>query len=222
MLRARGQKRSGSSGLREEIADGPGPRECEKTMDPWIWMILLLVASLALAFLEMFLPSGGILAFLSLTAMIGSIAYGFMVGPALGFLYLIVLIIVIPLLIRWMLRWWPQTRMGKRLIVNPDDFARTEDQAPDPRQSLLGKEGVARSRMMPSGMVEVDGARWDAVSDGVPIDAGDPIRVLRLQGTTLLVRPLEAIKGRPDRQRSDAKAGGEASGESMVEDPFDE
>jgi membrane-bound serine protease (ClpP class) len=191
-------------------------------MDPWIWMILLLVVSLALACLEMFLPSGGILAFLSLTALIASIAYGFMVGPIIGFVYLIFLIIVIPLLVRWMIRWWPSTRMGKRLIVNPDDFADQEDQAPDPRKALVGKEGVARSRMMPSGMVEVERTRYDAISDGVPIDPGQPIRVLRMQGTTLVVRPVEplnSVSPSPQAASNDSESSDDSP---MVEDPFEE
>ncbi len=58
-------------------------------MDPWVWAILLLVLGTGLAVLEIFFPSAGILAFLSVAAVLAAIVMGFNQGPVAGILILL-------------------------------------------------------------------------------------------------------------------------------------
>jgi membrane-bound serine protease (ClpP class) len=61
------------------------------------------------------------------------------------------------------------------------------------KEGLIGAEGRARDPLMPNtpGYVNVRGERWRATS-AVPISAGEPIRVLDVNGLTLTVKPLTA------------------------------
>jgi hypothetical protein len=90
-------------------------------------------------------------------------------------------------------RYWPKTPMGRRLLL---DLPSGEQMRPDSPQrqklrQLVGKHGVAKSVMMPSGAVLIDGATIDAMSEGIPIEAGQRIKVIEVRGTRVLVRPVD-------------------------------
>lgn len=53
--------------------------------------------------------------------------------------------------------------------------------------ALLGATAVAEESLAPEGWVRLMGERWRAVADG-PVDKGDRVRVLRVEGLTLHVR----------------------------------
>ncbi|MDR7419806.1 MAG: nodulation protein NfeD [Armatimonadota bacterium] len=56
-------------------------------------------------------------------------------------------------------------------------------------ERLVGALGVARSAIDPEGMVYVQGEMWSAVTDAGPIAAGQPVRVVSLEGLRVRVRP---------------------------------
>jgi len=59
-------------------------------------------------------------------------------------------------------------------------------------ESLKNRTGKTVSPMRPSGTVEFDGRRIDAMAEGVMIDAGVWVRCVSVKGTTVLVREMEA------------------------------
>jgi len=62
-------------------------------------------------------------------------------------------------------------------------------------ERLAGLLGVAQSKLSPSGVVLVQGEQWSAKSAGRPIDEGQRIRVIGVEGLTLKVEPAS-----PDQQ----------------------
>jgi membrane-bound serine protease (ClpP class) len=56
--------------------------------------------------------------------------------------------------------------------------------------ALLGKEGVATTDLAPRGAVRVNGEEWSAVADVGPIQAGETVEVLAVEGLTLRVHRL--------------------------------
>ena len=54
---------------------------------------------------------------------------------------------------------------------------------------LQGRVGVAKTKMLPSGAIIIDGTAYDAISDGMPIDPGEPVRVISVRANRVLVRP---------------------------------
>jgi len=57
-------------------------------------------------------------------------------------------------------------------------------------ESLLGKEGVTHTRLMPSGKVLIDDEVYDAYSRGEFIDKGEPVKVISTDGTSLKVKKI--------------------------------
>lgn len=56
------------------------------------------------------------------------------------------------------------------------------------QDDLLGKEGIAHTRLMPSGKVEIEDEIYDAYSRGEFIDKGEKIKVISTEGTSLKVK----------------------------------
>jgi len=61
------------------------------------------------------------------------------------------------------------------------------------KQGLVGEIGIAQSQLAPSGKVFVHGELWDAVST-VPVPAGEQIIVRQVDGLTLRVDPVAAVR----------------------------
>jgi membrane-bound ClpP family serine protease len=162
-------------------------------MEPWIWPILLLALGLTLAVLEVFFPSAGLLALLSAVALVAAVIQAFRLGPVLGVTMLVAVAVGGPAIVILAFRWWPSTAMGKQVLL---DVQREEDVLPDDPQrrqlkGLVGRVGRAKCQMLPGGVIAVDGLTVDAVSEGVPIEMGQAVRVLRVQANRVVVRLVE-------------------------------
>ena len=48
-----------------------------------------------------------------------------------------------------------------------------------------------KSQMLLSGVVLIDGQSLDAVSESLPVEAGQTVQVIRVQGRRLVVRPVD-------------------------------
>ncbi len=160
-------------------------------MDPLIWSICLLIAALALIALELLIPSGGLLSFLSAVAVLASLIVAFTAGPRTGFVMLVVTLIIVPAVLASAVRWWPHTPIGQLILIarpdNPDDVL------PDTEEyrglkSLIGKVGVSKSQMLPSGAIVLEGRTYDAVSQGMPIDPGSAVKVVAIRTNRIVVR----------------------------------
>ena len=55
---------------------------------------------------------------------------------------------------------------------------------------MIGKDGVAKSDLLPSGDVRIEGRVYDAVSSGMAIDKGQAVHVVDVNTQRLIVRPL--------------------------------
>ncbi len=162
-------------------------------MEIWIWPIFLLALGLGLAFLEIFFPTGGIIAFFSAAAMLGAVLLGFRSSPAVGLTVTAAVVVGVPSVIGFGFRWWPHTFVGRQVLL---EAPRAEDVLPDEAQrrqirGLVGRLGRAKCRMLPSGVVNVDGQTFDAMSEGMVIETGQTVRVIKIESNRLVVRAVE-------------------------------
>ncbi len=165
------------------------------------WAILLLVLGCALVVLEVFIPSGGIISVLAAVAFITSILIASWesptTGPATGFVFAAITVFAVPTLVAVAFKYWPKTRMGKAFL---GELPREDEVLPkDPRRALIGRVGVARSKMLPSGAVEIDGQMVDAMTQGQAIEPGAYVVVVEVRGNRVVVRPA-AKDQRPSHQ----------------------
>ncbi|TFY98585.1 NfeD family protein [Ramlibacter rhizophilus] len=79
---------------------------------------------------------------------------------------------------------------GARRLVLEDRLTAGQGYASPPpeEESLLGRTGRAWSVLRPAGIAEIDGRRWDVVSNGELIEAGEPVEVMRVDGNRIVVR----------------------------------
>lgn len=150
------------------------------------YLILVLVGFLLLA-AEIFIP-GGILGVIGGLALLAALGIGFSVFEGFGGVLSAILLVVGSLIYvaLWM-KYAPRSRLGKMFTLENDgkDFKSHDDRA----ALLLGHEGFAHTDLRPSGMAMIDGKRIDVVSDAGFVNQGTAVKVVRVEGARVVVRP---------------------------------
>lgn len=161
-------------------------------MEVFFWPTLLLFLGLVLVVLEIFVPSGGLLSVLAGCSVVASIGLAFADGFVTGTAMLLVASLLLPVVVASAVKWWPHTPLGKLVLAKRPDSE--NEVLPDTdeyhREGLIGKNGVAKTDLLPSGDVRSDGRLYDAVSVGVPISRGQAVRVIDVKIQRIVVRPL--------------------------------
>ncbi len=172
-------------------------------MDPLFWPAILLLVGLLLVVGEVFVPTGGLLGFLAVTAVLSSVLMAFFSrGLETGLVFLSITAAAVPITLALAFRWWPKTPMGRRLLleVRHGDEALPDSPMRRTLRDLVGKVGTASTVMLPSGGVTIGGLSIDAVSEGMAIEAGQRVRVVDVRGNRVVVRPVvdEDSEGRSE------------------------
>ena len=158
----------------------------------FLWAVVLMCAALAFVILEVFLPSGGLLSLLAAVSLVVSISVAFVDGVATGVGFLAVATLGLPLVGFVMLKFWPHTPIGQMILIGLPD---SDDVLPETEEyrglkSLIGRRGIARTKMLPSGAVAIDNRVYDALSPGVPIDSGEVVEVIGVDMGHVVVAPI--------------------------------
>ena len=111
--------------------------------------------------------------------------------PALAAVILILIIIqhwvVLPAWLFWsIIGFW----IIKDIVLFPVVWRAYDWKRPGRSQAMVGEHGVARDRLAPSGYVQVRGELWRAekIGGGPPIEAGQPVQIIKMEGLTLFVQ----------------------------------
>jgi membrane-bound ClpP family serine protease len=156
-------------------------------LDNISWAIILLVIGCGLLILEVFIPSAGLLSFFALVAIAGSMVMAFLHDTTTGLSFMAMAVIAVPAAIGLAFKLWPKTPLGRSFLG--DLPSEEEIKLQDPRRALVGKIGVAKSPMLPSGAIEINGRLIDAVSQGMAIDPGQAVIVVEVKANRVMVRP---------------------------------
>jgi len=90
------------------------------------------------------------------------------------------------------------------------------------REGMVGRLGTAEVPIDPDGIAMIDGARWRARTNrATPLAAGDPVRVVEIDGLVLEVEPEEG--GAEDyrekyRERKRRRQEGDSQGQAGSDD----
>lgn len=160
----------------------------------------LLLLGMSILVLELFIPSGGILGVLAGLAFVSSIVVAFFADLRFGAIMLTVTAVIIPTMIALGVHWWPNTPLGRLILIPRPEHE--DDVLPDGEEyrqlkTIVGKRGKAKSKMLPSGVVMIEGKTFDAVSQGMAIEPGDPVLVVAVRTNRIVVRPLEPHEQQP-------------------------
>lgn len=161
-------------------------------IDPLYLSMILIALGLTVIFLELFVPSAGMLGIAAAVFLISGVIVSFTISLQTGGITLIVTLFAVPLLLAMMVKVWPSTPIGRRILIGR---AKAEDVLPQgdhyELDHLVGQLGIAKTMMLPSGMVMVDGKKYDAFSSGLPIEAGQTIKIVAIKGNRIVVSPYD-------------------------------
>jgi len=161
------------------------------------WEELLLVgAGLVLLAIEIFIvPGFGVVGALGILALLGGLTLSLIgAGATTEVMIFAVSRIVMSLLVALlagllMLRLFPRLPFANRLVLDTDlGSGPSHGSAPESDQRWLGKRGRAASVLRPAGIADFEHERVDVVADGVMIEAGETIEVIRVDGNRIVVR----------------------------------
>ena len=188
-------------------------------MEGMLWPILLLLVGMLIIVLEIFIPSGGVLGVLAIAAIAASVVLGFSVSMQAGLVVLVLVFILTPVTVGYAFRLWPKTPIGKKILGG--DLPTAEETLPVSHlPELLGQYGTAHSNLWPHGEVLIEGKRYAALSEGKPIDAGEPIRVTAVRMNRLFVSD-QPSPPPPGKQGAEGDPLDRPVDE-IVSDPFDD
>ncbi len=151
-----------------------------------IALLLTCIGSLLLI-AEVFFPSGGLLGLFAGCALLGAIYSAFnSAGIMGGLVFATIEVVLVPVLLYFGLQILPHTPMGKILVGSAPTAE--EVLVDDDRHDLVGRVGVARSKLLPSGAVEIDGQVIDCVSKSQAIEPGEYVKVVEVRANRVVVR----------------------------------
>ena len=163
-------------------------------MSPLLWAIALLLLGCIFLILEFFVPSNGLLGFLAAGTFLVAIVFGMFASPTIGMTIFAVEVVLVPTILGLAVKYWPHTPMGRKMLIqrpeNPDEVL-PETEAYRSLHNLIGSHGLAKSLMLPSGVVQIDGRNYDAVGEGSAIEAGQRVVVVAISTQRLVVRTAE-------------------------------
>ena len=109
-----------------------------------------------------------------------------------GILLTIIIVLMLCLLFTIAVRSASKGALAKTPLVlktspdKEDGFTSGEDMA-----YFLGHEGVAATMLRPVGTADFDGVKLEVLAEGEFIEAGKPVRVVRVEGRKIVVRQIE-------------------------------
>ncbi|MDX2131700.1 MAG: NfeD family protein [Planctomycetota bacterium] len=158
-----------------------------------VWGLSLLGAAVVIGVLEFVLPTGGVLGVMAAVVAIAGVVCLYLVGPEWGGIGTLGLLILGPAAVYLGFKTWPHTAVGRQIIGTETDEQRhtreqTEQEARARVAAMIGKEGVVLTDLRPVGTVQVDGVRYDALSDTMFVRAGARVKVIGTDVAQLRVR----------------------------------
>ena len=192
-------------------------------MSPLMIALILLVSGLCLAVLEVFIPSAGVLGFVAAVSMVASVIYAYLkCDLATGTAFLAATVILVPIIIGMAMRMWPHTPIGRMVLLDSAIDTEEDDQERAARNALVGQRGIARSRLLPSGIAEIDGQQYDVVIIGSPAEKGDLVEVVEVEGNHVLVTRVdeEEQESTPSPEPSTTQSLTSLNDDIFEDDPF--
>lgn len=159
------------------------------------WGLGLLAASLLLVVIEVFVPSGGVIAILSTGCAIAGVYCLFRVSTTWGIIGIAAVLLMGPLTFGFALRVWPSTPMGRKMMgerppeqIEAERLAELKER--EQLAALVGMEGVVLVDLRPIGTIQVNGQRYEALSERSIIPAGTKIKVTVVEPNQIKVRAI--------------------------------
>ncbi|MEO0482672.1 MAG: NfeD family protein [Planctomycetota bacterium] len=160
------------------------------------WGLGLLAAGVLMAVIELFVPSGGLIALAAGVLAVAGVVVLFRHDTTWGLIGLLAVLVLGPMAFAYGLKVYPHTPVGRRMIMGENgrnvavEQVDRENKAKEHLLALVGEEGEAISALRPVGTVKIGDERFEALAEGLLIEAGARVRVTRVDSGQIKVRPI--------------------------------
>ena len=155
-------------------------------MDKSILYLLLYVLGLGLFFLELFVPSGGVLGIGATLCIVYSLWELNQISPWITWICVVFTAVYLFVLVRWGIR---------RVLMNASLRGVATGSDVMQAATMIGTVGVTASILRPAGVAVFNGQKFDVVTRGDFIEAGCEVEVVETSGNRIIV---QAHPGKPD------------------------
>ncbi|HET6575748.1 MAG TPA: hypothetical protein VFG68_19260 [Fimbriiglobus sp.] len=169
-------------------------------MDWYLALAFILIGfGVVLLAAEFFLPTGGVLVVVGVglfAAAVGVILYYGSTREAVA--AVIAACVGLPVAANLLLYAWQ--RMSRQVSLDSETVTATVANTPEAAEleQYLGRYGKTISPMRPSGMVEIDGRRLDALTEGMMLDADVWVKCVGAKAGWVVVRRVDPPAGLSD------------------------
>ena len=158
-----------------------------------IWGLALLGISVVMLVVEVFVPSGGIIAVIAAICAITGVGMLWRYDTVWGVTGLLSVLVLGPMAMAWGFKMLPHTPVGRAILGGrTDEEVEATNRAEEDRQmrlrALVGAEGVSLTDMRPVGEVDVDGETIEAFAEHDWIGAGERVVITSAAGLEIRVR----------------------------------
>jgi membrane-bound ClpP family serine protease len=149
-------------------------------------VLTLFTVGLVLLGFEVIMP-GAVMGVIGGLFLLGGVIVAFAQhGPQGGFLALGTGIVAVAAMLYVEFRILPRTRIGRRMFLQAE-IDGTSQPAVAGAAAVVGKAAVAMTALAPTGLVQVEGRRYEARCESGFADEGTRLRVVRVESFQLVV-----------------------------------
>ena len=147
-----------------------------------LWPTIFLTLGFLTLVAEVFIPSGGLIGLAALTFLGLSLWHAFSYSMSLGLTFMLAMAIILPFVASFMVYMWPRTPLGRRMILAPPDEGELDPDSSEEAarltrlDRLVGEFGKTLTPLRPSGAVEFNNRRLDALAEEGLVPTGKLVR----------------------------------------------
>ena len=157
-------------------------------------VVVLFLVGLILLLLEVFvIPGFGVAGILGIVSLIASFVLSYPTpgeGAAALAIAIGIAIVIVALMVFLLSRGGRKGRAPAKLILDHTEAPEEGYVAVKTHESLANAEGVVLTPLKPVGVVDFDGRRVEAISEGLFVMRGARVRVIHIEGNKVFVRPI--------------------------------
>ena len=111
-----------------------------------------------------------------------------------GFFITVIVLALLGILMAVMLYLLSKGKFRSPIILEEEQKSTEGYLSSSDLKYLLGKKGVPMTDLRPTGVGQIDGINFDVISEGNYISAGEPVEIIKVEGSKLIVRVSEEDK----------------------------
>ncbi len=155
------------------------------------WSVMLFVIGLILLAIELAVPGFGVFGITGIAAILAGLIFSAS-DPIKGMISVGIALLAALVAVPILYKFFGGPRLLKKLVLTEQvlsDGGNGPTQQPQAAQ-LIGKSGIVIAALRPAGIVEIDGIKYDVVSDGEYIMPGEKVKVIEAVGSKIVVARL--------------------------------